>query len=152
MGTLAPPVVPATVQVVEPTPAPSGGFMNPYGYMMIVGGLLAALAAVVLMMLGNQKKPPAKTKRGIQPLKKKEAPPAPPVGPPPQPVVPIMMNQMMVTPTIPQHLTMTSNQQPTIVAAPAYAQQMTYAAAPAMRPYWAANHHHEPVSPLSCLI
>merc|ERR1711865_431994 len=134
MGTLAPPVVPATVQVVEPTPAPSGGFMNPWGYMMIVGGLLAALAAVVLMLLGNQKKPPAKTKRGIQPLKKKEAPPAPPAAPHLQ-APPLMTHQMMVTPTIPQHLTMTSNQQPTIVAAPAYAQQMTYAAAPGIRPY-----------------
>jgi len=130
--TLAPPVVPATVQVVEPTPEPSGSFMNPWGYMMIVGGLLAALAAVVLMLLGNQKKPPAKTKRGIQPIKKKESPPPP--AAPPQPVVPIMTHPVMV-PTIPQHLTMTTNQQPTIMAQPAFAQQMTYAAAPGIRPY-----------------
>lgn len=133
-------VVPALE--VAPTQAPSGGFMNPWGYMLIVGALLAALAAVVLMMLGNQKKPPTKTKRGIQPIKKKETPPPPaPPAPPPQPVVPLMAQQIMVTPTIPQPLAMTTIQQPTTIAAPAIAQPMvaqpmaTYAAAPAVRPY-----------------
>jgi len=126
---------------VPPTPAPSGGFMNPWGYMLIVGGLLAALAAVVLMMLGNQKKPPTKkASRGIPKIKAKEPPPAPPA--PPQPVVPLMAPQpIMVTPTIPQPLTMTTIQQPTTFAAPAVAQPMaplqmaTYAGAPAVRPY-----------------
>jgi len=134
-------VVPALE--VAPTAAPESGFMNPWGYMLIVGGLLAGLAAVVLMMLGNQKKPATRSaKRGIPKMKAKEtpAPPAPP-APPPQPVVPLMAQQIMVTPTIPQPLTMTTIQQPTTLAAPAVAQPVaplqmaTYAGAPVVRPY-----------------
>jgi hypothetical protein len=131
-------VVPAAV--IPPTPAPSGGFMNPYGYMLIVAGLLAALAAVVLILLGNTKKAPTKkASRGLPKMKVKPEPPAPPA--PPQPVVPLMAAQpVMVTPTIPQPLTMTTIQQPTTIAAPAVAQAVplqmaTYAGAPQVRPY-----------------
>lgn len=128
-------VVPAAA--IPPTPAPSGGFMNPWGYMAIVAALLVALAAAVLLMMGQQKKPPKPAKRGLPKMKVKPEPPAPPA--PPQPVVPLMAAQpIMVTPTIPQPLTMTTIQQPTTIAAPAIAQPLqmaTYAGAPQVRPY-----------------
>jgi len=123
------------------TPAPeSGGFMNPYGYMLIVAGLLMGIGGLVLMMLGGQKKPPTKKgSRAVKPLKAKPAEQPPPPAPPPpqQPVVPLMAQQVLVQPTIPQPLAMTTVPT-TTVAAQAIAQPMqfqsmaqpTYAAAP----------------------
>jgi len=120
------------------TPAPvSGGFMNPWGYIMIGLGLIAAIAGIAAMVLCSQPKPKAKSTRAVKPIKKQEPPP-----PPPQPVVPLMAQQILVQPTIPQPLAMTTIQQPmTTVAAQAVAQpmmaQQTYAGAPQFmqRPY-----------------
>lgn len=146
-------VVQAPVVPTAPPPE-SGGFMNPWGYMLIVFGLLAGLGAVALMMLNPKKPPPKKTSRAVKPIKAKTEtppPPAPAPPPPPQPVVPLMAQPVMVQPTIPQPLTMTTIQQPTTVAAQAVAQPVaqavaqpvqmaTYAAAPQLvqgiqRPY-----------------
>merc|ERR1711881_750600 len=81
---------------VVPTQAPaSGGFMNPWGYILIVGGLLMGLGGVVLMMMGSPKKPPTKSKRGIKPIKEKPKAPDPPAPPPiQQPVVPLIAQQV----------------------------------------------------------
>jgi hypothetical protein len=121
------------------TPAPSGGFMNPWGYVLIVAGLLIGLGAVALLMMSQQKPPPKKGgTRAVKPIKKKEEPPPPPAAPP-QPLVPLVAQPIMVQPTIPQPLTMTTIQQPTTVAAQAIAQPLqmsTYAGAPMVaRPY-----------------
>lgn len=135
--TVAPFQAPALVPTVAP---PSGGFMNPWGYLLIILALLAALALVAFMML--QPKPKPTNKRAVKPIKAKEAPPPPPV---PQPVVPLMAQQILVQPTIPQPLAMTTIQQPmTTIPAQAVAQPMmqaqpmaTYAGAPqfVQRPY-----------------
>jgi hypothetical protein len=125
-----------------PTEAPpSGGFMNPWGYMIMVAAVLVGIAAMALIMLGGPKKPPAKkASRAVKPIKAKETPPPPAPPAPQQPVVPLLAPQVMVQPTIPQPLTMTTIQQPTTIAAQAVAQPMqplqmaTYAGAP-FRPY-----------------
>lgn len=122
------------------TPAPeSGGFMNPWGYLLIAGGLLCGLGAIALMVTGGNKKPPTKKgSRAVKPMKTKPAEQPPPPAPPPpqQPVVPLMAQQVLVQPTIPQPLAMTTIPTST-VAAQAVAQpvqfqsvQPTYAAAP----------------------
>lgn len=122
------------------TPAPeSGGFMNPWGYLLIAGGLLCGLGAIALMVTGGNKKPPTKKgSRAVKPMKTKPAEQPPPPAPPPpqQPVVPLMAQQVLVQPTIPQPLAMTTVPTST-VAAQAVAQpvqfqsvQPTYAAAP----------------------
>jgi hypothetical protein len=118
------------------TPAPeSGGFMNPYGYLLIVGLLICAVCGIGALMMGNQKPEKKKGTRAVKPIKAK-APEPPPA--PPQPVVPLMAPQMIVQPTIPQPLAMTTIQQP-MVAAQAVAQPIfqSYAGAPSMvqRPY-----------------
>jgi hypothetical protein len=134
-----------TTVVVDAAPVPaaapaSGGFMNPWGYLLIVGGLLMGIGAVALMMMGQQNKPPPKKggTRAVKPIKKKEEPPPPPAAPP-QPLVPLVAQPIMVQPTIPQPLTMTTVQQPTTIAAQAIAQPLnmaTYAGAPVIaRPY-----------------
>jgi len=118
--------------IVTAAPA-AGGFMNPWGYILIALGLLAAIAAIAALVLCGQPKPKAKSTRAVKPIAKKEPPP-----PPPQPVVPLMAQQILVQPTIPQPLAMTTIQQPmTTVAAQAVAQPMTYAGAPQFmqRPY-----------------
>jgi len=112
-----------TVLLVAPalvtTAAPSGGFMNPWGYLLIGLFLIAAIALLAFMFLCSQPKKPKST-RAVKPIKAKEPPP-----PPPQPVVPLMMQQMMVQPTIQQPLAMTTIQQPyTTVPAQAIAQPM----------------------------
>jgi len=90
--------------VYAPTPDVSGGFMNPWGYLLIAAGVIAAIAGVVLLMNMNK---PTKTRaaktRAVKPIKAKEQPP-----PPPQPVVPLMAQQIMVQPTIQQPLAMTT--------------------------------------------
>merc|ERR1712070_151590 len=97
------------------TPPPSGGFMNPWGYILIVGTLLVALAALALMVLGQ---PKAAKKRGIKPIKKKVDPPPPPAPEPPvQPFVPLVTYAApVVQPTYAQPLAMTTIAQPTIAA------------------------------------
>lgn len=140
--------IPATTTVAPPQPvveaapivtaAPaSGGFMNPWGYILIALGLLAAVGLIVAMVFCQPKPSKPKSTRAVKPIAKKEPPP-----PPPQPVVPLMAQQILVQPTIPQPLAMTTIQQPmTTVAAQAVAQpmmaQQTYAGAPQFmqRPY-----------------
>lgn len=112
-----------------PTPAPSGGFMWPWGWLLLGALLITAIAAVAAMMLCQ---PKAKVKgRGVKPIKKKVEPP-PPAVPPPPVVVPLMSPSIMVQPTIAQPLGTMIQPQFTTVAAQAVAQpiQATYAGAP----------------------
>jgi len=135
--TTAPPAVVVTALPLVPAAPPSGGFMNPWGYILIALGLLAAVGLIVAMVFCQPKPVKPKSTRAVKPIAKKEPPP-----PPPQPVVPLMAQQILVQPTIPQPLAMTTIQQPmTTVAAQAVAQpmmaQQTYAGAPQFmqRPY-----------------
>ena len=126
------------------TAAPPGGFPM-WGFALIGLCLLAAGLAVAYFLSQNQKKPQAKKgSRGVKPIKVKETPPPPALPAPPLvPHVPLMAQQIMVQSTIPQPLTMTTIQQPTMIAAQAVAQPMaplqmaTYAGAPQLvqRPY-----------------
>jgi len=105
-----------------------GGFMNPWGYILIVGTLLVALVALALMVLGQ----PKAKKRAVNKIKTKPKPPPAPEPPPvQQPIVPLLIPhpqlQTLVQPTYAAPLAMTTIQQPTTYAAQAVAQ-------PYMRP------------------